>query len=86
MRNGTDKHKKKLVTIIITVVLLLFLALNIGVPVAVLWGYEPEDTVLLAMSAPMALTGAAFIVGIVAVLIQRLREIDRGEEDEARKY
>ena len=31
-------------------------------------------------------TDGAVLIGVVAVLIQRLREIEGGEEDEAKKY
>ena len=40
----------------------------------------------LGIMALYALLGAAVVMGVFAALVQRLREIKGGEEDEARKY
>lgn len=40
----------------------------------------------LGIMALYALLGAAVVIGVTYALVQRLREIKGGEEDEARKY
>lgn len=40
----------------------------------------------LGIMAVYALFGAAVVIGVVYALMQRLREIQGGEADEARKY
>lgn len=40
----------------------------------------------LGIMAVYALFGAAVVIGVVYALVQRLREIQGGEADEARKY
>lgn len=86
MQNGTDKRKKKLAPVVVAVGIIAFLILYVGAPVVVLWSYGAEALPVLAMLAPMVLAGTAVVLGIVTVLFQRLREIDKGEEDEAKKY
>ena len=86
MQSGTDKRKKKRAAVLVTVLIVTFLALYFGAPATVLLGLGPDARPLLLMIFPMALVGAAVAIGIVTVLFQRLREIDKGEEDEAKKY
>ena len=42
--------------------------------------------IVLAFLAVYGLAAAAVFVGVMAAARQRLREIDRGEEEEAKKY
>ena len=86
MQSGTDKRKKKRAAILAAVLIVTFLALYFGAPATVLWSFGADARPLLFMISPMAFAGAAVVVGVVTVLFQRLREIDKGEEDEARKY
>lgn len=89
MRNGTDKRGKKLAAIAAAAAVLVFLLFYAGFPLAVLWGLASEETVARLASLPMAVFAAltaAVIVGVAAALCQRLREIEKGEEDEAKKY
>ena len=86
MQGGTDKRKKKRAVVLAAVLIVAFLALYFGAPATVLLGLGPDARPMLFMISPMALAGAAVAVGIVIVLFQRLREIDKGEEDEAKKY
>ena len=86
MQSGTDKRKKKRAAVLVTVLIVTFLTLYFGAPATVLLGLGEDARPLLLMLFPMALVGAAVVAGIVTVLFQRLREIDKGEEDEAKKY
>ena len=86
MQGGTDKGKKKLAAVMAAVVVVVFLALYFGAPAAALRELGEETLPVLMMLSPVMLVGIAIAVGVVIVLFQRLREIDKGEEDEARKY
>ena len=86
MQSGTDKGRKKLAAVAAAVAIVVFLALYFGAPATVLWGFGTQAFSMLLMLVPMVLVGVAVAVGVVVVLFQRLREIDKGEEDEAGKY
>ncbi|MCQ2539893.1 MAG: MerR family transcriptional regulator [Acetatifactor sp.] len=77
-----DIRKKKVGPIIAAVVCSLFM---LGVVGVMIWAYTMEP-IPLGFMALILLPVAAVIVGILIALGQRLREIDRGEEDEARQY
>lgn len=55
---------------------------------SLLWTMAEEEPLpaALGIMAVYALFGAAVVVGVVCALVQRLREIQGGEADEARKY
>lgn len=55
---------------------------------SLLWTMVAEDPLpaALGIMAVYALFGAAVVIGVVYALVQRLREIQGGEADEARKY
>lgn len=87
MQNGTEKKRKGLAAGIAALVMVIFFGLILlgllsalgetavfGVPLA---------TAFLAIYALVVL---AMILGVIAALRQRLRELRGGEEDEARKY
>ena len=73
-----DKNKKKMVApIVVTVIMLLYYTVYFGVLIAVLptvWKY------LLGI-VPVALS-----IVMVAVCIERIKEIKKGEEDDISKY
>lgn len=80
-----DKRMKKQGALIAAA---MFGAFMIAVDALFLWAFlaEPEAApplilVLIIMAVP-----AAFVVGLIAALAQRMREIDGGEEDAAVKY
>ena len=83
--------KKKIAPVaaalVVVAVLLPILLLLLGV-IGVAGG-AAEDA-LLVVTLPVLgiyiLAVGAVIVGVVVAMCQRLREIDGGEEDEARKY
>lgn len=79
----TDVHKRKIMGAAlgggIMVVLMVFL---IGI---MIWGYTvdpiPIGVMLFIIGIPVV-----FIIGVIAALIGRVKEIEGGEEDEASKY
>ena len=70
------------------VMALLMILLMAGVIRLFLWAFEadPAGAPPAPVMALLVLIPAGVILGVLAALIQRLREIRKGEEDEARKY
>ena len=87
MQNGTERWKKKFVPVVVAIIVVLYVAPLIGLTLACI-GLEDglETGWLTAVLLGYAILGAATIVGVLAAMWQRLREIDGGEEDEAKKY
>ena len=84
MRSNTKKKIAPVVIAILVVVYVLPLVAMVAYAAGLLgseggWGVLPF---LLLYAA----VGGAVIVGVLAAMTQRLREIDGGEEDEASKY
>lgn len=84
MRKNT---KKKIAPTIIAALVVLYIAPMVGMVAytAGLAGAEGIGAVVPILLL-YALIGGAVIVGVLYALTQRFREIDGGEEDEARKY
>ncbi len=55
---------------------------------SLLWTMVEEDPLpaVIGIMAVYALFGAAVVIGVICALVQRLREIKGGEEEDARKY
>jgi MerR family copper efflux transcriptional regulator len=86
MRNNTDKrHSRSRGAILSAMVISILIFLFIG---SLLWIMLDEGAVPAALGVMIvyAVLGLAVIIGVMVALFQRLREIDKGEEDEARKY
>ncbi len=66
----------------------IMIALMAGVIALFVWAFtiDPEAAPPIAVMAVLVAVPAVVILGIVLALVQRWREIRRGEEDEARKY
>lgn len=84
MQKNTKKKIAPVVIAILVVVYVLPLVAMVAYAAGLLgseggWGVLPF---LLLYAA----VGGAVIVGVLAAMTQRLREIDGGEEDEASKY
>ena len=80
--SAPSKARKRAAPLVWALVFIVILGVVIA---AVLWGYAREP-VPLWLIVPYVAVLAGLIVGIVAALIQRLREIKKGEEDEAAQY
>ena len=80
-----DRERKKIAPWIVAIVFIVFFGAYIGV---LIW----SQLQIHAVNGASILIGiyiavlAAMIVGIIIALIQRLKEIDGGEEDEALQY
>lgn len=79
--------KKKVAPILIAVLVVAYIGPLVGMLAyaAGLLGAEGGWGILPFLLL-YALAGGAVIVGVLCAAAQRLREIDRGEEDEAKKY
>jgi hypothetical protein len=87
MQNGTERRKKRLGAALSALVMGGFLLV---VTLCMLWDYfgfgnqgSVAETVVIVLCAVMFF---GVIGGILLALSQRWKEIERGEEDEARKY
>lgn len=83
-----NNAKKKIAPIIVTVVVVLYVLPLVAMTAwaAGLIGAEPGGMAAAPFLLLYAAVGGAVIVGVVAALFQRLREIDGGEEDDAKQY
>ena len=87
MRKTTDPHRaSRLAPVLaaagVTAVVLIFVG-------TLLWAFFAAgggETFAVGIMVLYALGGIAVIGGIIAAMVQRLREIDGGEADEAKKY
>jgi zinc transporter ZupT len=79
--------KKKVAPVIITALVVLYVLPLVGLVAyaAGLAGSQGAGGVI-PLLLTYALAGGAVITGVICALIQRCREIDGGEEDEASKY
>ena len=79
----TDVHKKKIMGAALGGgIMVIFMAAMIGITI---WG-SMEDPVPIGFMLFMIGIPAAVIIGVIAALIGRVKEIKGGEEDEASKY
>lgn len=79
----TDVHKKKIMGAALGGgIMIVFMAAMIGFMV---WGCMEDPVPIWAMVFMIGIP-AAVIIGVIAAMIGRVREIKGGEEDEASKY
>lgn len=80
-----DKRQKKQGAFIAAAV---FGALMIAVEALLLWAYvtEPQEAPPLALFLVILAVPAVFVGGLLIALLQRMKEIEGGEEDAAVKY
>lgn len=85
MRGNTDRRRGALGAVIAAVGTALVAVLFIG---SLLWVMLEEGPVPAAVGIMIVygLFGAAVVIGVFAAMFQRLREIRKGEEENARKY
>ena len=70
------------------VMALLTTALMAALIVLMVWGFtvDPADAPPLALLAVLVAIPAVIILGVLLALFQRIREIQKGEEDDAKNY
>ncbi|MCI8303523.1 MAG: MerR family transcriptional regulator [Lawsonibacter sp.] len=84
-----QKHDAKPVRYAGAVVMaLLTTALMAAVIVLIVWGFavDPADAPPLALMAVLVAIPAVIILGVLLALFQRIKEIQKGEEDDAKNY
>ena len=86
MRDNSEKRGKKVAPLLCAAVVVVFLGLFLGALLLPLLDVGSGDGGAVVILILYALVLLAVIVGVVIALIQRLREIERGEEEDARKY
>ena len=84
-RQKQDVRIRYVAPIVVTVLLVALMAAMTGV---MLWGYcmDPGDAPPLAITLVMAAMPLLVIAGMLYALVQRIREIGKGEIDDAKKY
>lgn len=85
MRGSTERRSGALGAVIAATVTALIVVLFVG---SLLWVMLEEGPVPAAVGIMVVygLFGAAVVIGVFAAMVQRLREIRKGEEADARKY
>ena len=80
--------KKKIAPVVIAVLVVLYIAPIAGFAAYAAIGLAGAEAIwgVVPFLGMYTLIGGAVIIGVLAALAQRLREIDGGEEDEAQKY
>lgn len=82
-----NRGKKKIAPIVVAVLVILYVGPLVAMVAAAagLMGANDAGAVVPFLLL-YAFAGGAVIVGVLWAMFQRLREIDGGEEDEAKKY
>lgn len=86
MRGNSEKRRRKIAPMVCAVVILGVLGVLLGLVVLPLLGLGRGDSTAVVILALYALALLAVMIGVIAATLQRLREIDRGEEEDAKKY
>ena len=79
------KRRRYVAPVLITVLMAVLMA---GLIWLFLWAFavDPAGAPPLPVLALFVAIPVAVVIGVVIALVQRVREIERGEEDDARKY
>ncbi len=82
-----NRNRKKIAPVVIAVLVVAYVGPLVGMVAyaAGLLGADGDWGVLPFLLLYAAI-GGAVIVGVLSAMAQRLREIDGGEEDDAKKY
>lgn len=87
MRKNTKKKLAPVVVaVIVTAVTLPLVLVFLGAMGFISFTGSDGEWAILPILAVYALVLGAVVVGVLAATRERLREIDRGEEEEAKKY
>lgn len=85
IENRDVRQKRYIGTFIASTVMIAFMS---GIIVLVIWGFntDPADAPPLPVTVLIVAMPAIVIIGVLMSLIQRIREIKKGEVDDARKF
>ncbi len=83
---ATDKRARKRAPILCTTVIIGVLAVFLATFIYPLLGASYGEVIALGILVIYGLAILAVIVGVLLALRQRLKEIERGEEDAATQY
>lgn len=86
MPNNSDRRRKKIAPLLCAGGAILVLGVYLGALLLPLLAEVGGHFLAVAFLVLYALVVLAMIGGVIAALVQRLREIERGEEEDARKY
>ena len=78
--------KKKIAPVVITVAVVLYVTPLVLAALAAMAGLIGEGFGAALFLMAYVLLGGAVVVGVIKALLQRLDEIDGGEEEEASQY
>ena len=85
MRDNTSR--KKIAAVVVAILVILYMGPLVGVSLAAVAGLAGEGMLcVLPFLLLLAVLGCGLIVGVLLALAQRLKEIDGGEEEDAKKY
>ena len=86
MRESTNQKSKRKAPIICAVVMVGFLAIWLAAIIFPLLGGLLGETAVFVLLLIYVFVIVAVMVGVLLALRQRLREIEGGEEEEAKQY
>ena len=86
MPNNSDRRRKKIAPLLCAGGAILVLGVYLGALLLPLLAEVGGHFLAAAFLVLYALVVLAMIGGVIAALVQRLREIERGEEEDARQY
>ena len=81
-----DMKRRRYVMPVVMAVVMAVLLIALVWPVLWAFGTDRGGAPPLPLLALFVIIPAVVILGVVIALVQRIREIDKGEEDDARKY
>ena len=86
MQANTEKKRKKVAPVVCALIAMAFFAVYLAIFIYPILCESMEELAVKLILAVYAAITAAAIIGVGAALVQRLREIDGGEEEAAKKY
>ena len=86
MPNDTNLNKKKKAPVICAVLMIGLLGILLGIMIFSMLNEANGELAAIGVIIIYGLLVLATIIGIVIALRQRLREIEGGEEDDAKQY
>ena len=86
MQNNTERNRKGLAAAVCAGIMVVFMVATLAVLVLPVLGDRSQDVVLDLVLGIHAVIILAVIAGVLLALKQRLQELRKGEEEDAKKY